>query len=241
MIDLKTWKPAAMAALKAAFGERLLCLGLQGSYLRGEATSDSDIDLLVVLDQVTTDDLDAFHAAMRSLPDGERAVGFTCGRAELAAWPAYELYQFEHGTEVWLGDLHTLQPEYDEDDIRLGARVSVANLYHMVNHTYLTTRDLDETARADVFKSLLKAFFFSLQIVHAVRTGIFAPTKRQLLTELTDEDERTLNSPMRTSGRCFAMPCRTTPSCPSARPTSATMTSRARRSTRFSKHGAPAR
>lgn len=30
MIDLKTWKPAAMAALKAAFGERLLCLGLQG-------------------------------------------------------------------------------------------------------------------------------------------------------------------------------------------------------------------
>lgn len=120
MIDPKTWKPAAMAALKAAFGERLLCLGLQGSYLRGEATADSDIDLLVVLDQVTIDDLDAFHAAMRSLPDGERAVGFTCGR-------------------------------------------------------------------------------------------------------------------------CFAMPCRATPSCPSARPTSATMTSWARRSTRFSKHGAPAR
>lgn len=105
MINLKTWKPAAMAALREAFGERLLCLGLQGSYLRGEATADSDIDLLVVLDQVMFDDLDAFHAAMRSLPDGERAVGFTCGRAELAAWPAYELYQFEHGTEVWLGDL----------------------------------------------------------------------------------------------------------------------------------------
>ncbi|WP_288439399.1 nucleotidyltransferase domain-containing protein [uncultured Bifidobacterium sp.] len=192
MIDLKTWKPATMAALKEAFGERLLCLGLQGSYLRGEATADSDIDLLVALDQVTIDDLDAFHAAMRSLPDGERAIGFTCGRAELAAWPTYELYQFEQGTEVWLGDLHALLPEYGEDDIRLGTRVSVANLYHMVNHTYLTTRDLDETARTDALKALLKAFFFSLQIVHAVRTGVFAPTKRQLLTELTDEDERTL-------------------------------------------------
>ena len=182
MIDLKTWKPAVMTALKAAFGERLLCLGLQGSYLRGEATVDSDIDLLVALDQVTIDDLDAFHAAMRSLPDGERAIGFTCGRAELAAWPTYELYQFEQGTEVWLGDLHPLLPEYDEDDIRLGARVSVANLYHMVNHTYLTTRDLDEAARTDALKALLKAFFFSLQIVRAVRTGVFAPTKRQLLT-----------------------------------------------------------
>ena len=220
MIDLKTWKPAAMAAVKEAFGERLLCLGLQGSYLRGEATADSDIDLLVVLDQVTIDDLDAFHAAMRSLPDGERAVGFTCGRAELAVWPAYELYQFEHGTEVWLGDLHTLLPEYDEDDIRLGARVSVANLYHMVNHTYLTTCDIDETARTDALKALLKAFFFSLH---------------------PPSGSCSRNSPMRTSGRCFAMPCRATPSCPSARPTSATMTSWARRSTRFSKHGAPAR
>lgn len=192
MINLKTWKPAAMAALREAFGERLLCLGLQGSYLRGEATADSDIDLLVVLDRVTIDDLDTFHAAMHSMPDGGRAVGFTCGRAELAAWPAYELYQFEHGTEVWLGDLHALLPEYDGDDIRMGTRISVANLYHMVNHTYLTTRDIDETARTDALKALLKAFFFSLQIVHAVRTGVFVPTKRQLLTELTDEDERTL-------------------------------------------------
>lgn len=166
--------------------------GLQGSYLRGEATADSDIDLLVVLDQVTIDDLDTFHVAMRPLPDGERAVGFTCGRAELAAWPAYELYQFEHGTGVWLGDLHALLPEYDGDDIRLGARVSVANLYHMVNHTYLTTRELDESAQAEALKALLKAFFFSLQIVHAVRTGVFAPTKRKLYAERIEEDERIL-------------------------------------------------
>ena len=104
----------------------------------------------------------------------------------------WAIFTPEHGTEVWLGDLHPLLPEYDEDDIRLGARVSVANLYHMVNHTYLTTCDIDETARTDALKALLKAFFFSLQIVHAVRTGVFVPTKRQLLTELTDEDERTL-------------------------------------------------
>ena len=112
MLDLKTWKPAAMAALKEAFGERLLCLGLQGSYLRGEATADSDIDLLVVLDQVTIDDLDAFHAAMRSLPDGERAVGFTCGRAELAVWPAYELYLLDHGSFLFVVYLETLLPVF---------------------------------------------------------------------------------------------------------------------------------
>ena len=98
MIDLDEWRPLAMAALRETFGERLLCVGLQGSYLRGEARPDSDIDLLVVLDHVELTDLDRFHEAMRAVPEGGKAVGFTCGRDELAAWPAYELAQFEHGT-----------------------------------------------------------------------------------------------------------------------------------------------
>ena len=101
MIDLDEWRPLAMAALRETFGERLLCVGLQGSYLRGEARPDSDIDLLVVLDHVELTDLDRFHEAMRAVPEGGKAVGFTCGRDELAAWPAYELAQFEHGTQVW--------------------------------------------------------------------------------------------------------------------------------------------
>ena len=139
MIDLKTWKPAAMAALKAAFGERLLCLGLQGSYLRGEATADSDIDLLVVLDQMTIDDLDAFHAAMRSLPDGERAVGFTCGRAELAAWPAMSCISSSMGPRSGWAIFTPCYRSMTRMTFRMGTRVSVANLYHMVNHTYLTS------------------------------------------------------------------------------------------------------
>lgn len=91
MIDLDEWRPLAVAALRETFGERLLCVGLQGSYLRGEARPDSDIDLLVVLDHVELTDLDRFHEAMRAVPEGGKAVGFTCGRDELAAWPAYEL------------------------------------------------------------------------------------------------------------------------------------------------------
>ena len=36
--------------LKEAFQDRLLYVGLQGSYLRGEATGHSDIDVMVVID-----------------------------------------------------------------------------------------------------------------------------------------------------------------------------------------------
>ena len=169
MIDLGEWKPLAMAALREAFGERLLCMGLQGSYLRGEVRPDSDIDLLVVLDHVDLTDLDHFHEAMRTVPEGDKAVGFTCGRDELAAWPAY-----------------------GPADVRLGARVSVANLYHMTNHTYLTTRGLSADARLDALRAMLRGFFFSLQIVHAVRAGVFVPTKCELLAALDDSSERML-------------------------------------------------
>lgn len=137
-------------------------------------------------------DLDHFHEAMRTVPEGGKAVGFTCGCDELVAWPAYELAQFEQGTQVWHGDLHALLPAYGPADVRLGARVSVANLYHMTNHTYLTTQELPADARLDALRALLKGFFFSLQIVHAVRTGVFVPTKCELLAVLDDPSERML-------------------------------------------------
>ncbi len=61
-----------MAALQEAFGERLLFAGVQGSYLRGEARPDSDIDLLVVLDHVDLTDLDHFHEAMHNGAGGRQ-------------------------------------------------------------------------------------------------------------------------------------------------------------------------
>jgi predicted nucleotidyltransferase len=42
----------AKARLHAAFGERLVSVKLFGSYARGEATERSDVDVLVVLDEV---------------------------------------------------------------------------------------------------------------------------------------------------------------------------------------------
>ena len=35
---------------KESFGDRLFYVGLQGSYLRGDATENSDIDVMIVLD-----------------------------------------------------------------------------------------------------------------------------------------------------------------------------------------------
>ena len=50
MIDIESYMLRLIEQLKKQFGTRLLYVGLQGSYLRGEANYNSDIDVMVILD-----------------------------------------------------------------------------------------------------------------------------------------------------------------------------------------------
>lgn len=47
--DIEKWLNTVIEKLKETFSKRLLFIGLQGSYNRGEATCESDIDLVVIL------------------------------------------------------------------------------------------------------------------------------------------------------------------------------------------------
>lgn len=58
--DIDIWMKAYLEDLKTLLGSRLLFVGLQGSYCRGEATDSSDIDAAVILDHVTPQDLKAY-------------------------------------------------------------------------------------------------------------------------------------------------------------------------------------
>ena len=48
--------------LRKIFGNRIWFVGLQGSYGRNEATEQSDIDAVVILDKVTLEDIKAYSA-----------------------------------------------------------------------------------------------------------------------------------------------------------------------------------
>ena len=62
--------------LQSSFGERLLYVGLQGSYLRGEATEESDIDIMVIIRNITVNDLDKYKNAILTLDGFEKSCGF---------------------------------------------------------------------------------------------------------------------------------------------------------------------
>ena len=65
MVNIDTWMEGFLSRLKETFGPRLLFLGLQGSYGRGEANEDSDIDVVCVLDRVDLADLDTYRTLVR--------------------------------------------------------------------------------------------------------------------------------------------------------------------------------
>ena len=49
MFDLDKYLADLLMKCRSAFGERLLYMGLQGSWLRGEAHENSDIDVMVMV------------------------------------------------------------------------------------------------------------------------------------------------------------------------------------------------
>ena len=81
---MREWMEKLVRRLQAAFGARLRFVGLQGSRARGEAAPESDIDAVVILDDVALEDLRAYRALLKTMPEREKVCGFFGGAAELA-------------------------------------------------------------------------------------------------------------------------------------------------------------
>ena len=86
MICIDKYIEELTAELKDAFGGRLLYVGLQGSYLRGEANENSDIDIMAIIDNMTAEDLKTYKTALMAVGNYDKSCGFICGREELKSW-----------------------------------------------------------------------------------------------------------------------------------------------------------
>ena len=71
-MEIGNWMDAFAAAVRQAFGARVYCVGLQGSRARGEANEDSDIDVVVILDEWRAEDWQRYEAVLDSLPERDK-------------------------------------------------------------------------------------------------------------------------------------------------------------------------
>ena len=74
--DISAWTDKFLQVLTKNFGERIWFVGLQGSYARGEATETSDIDMVVILDEVSVLDIQKYNAMLDTLFNREQICGF---------------------------------------------------------------------------------------------------------------------------------------------------------------------
>lgn len=86
MIEIKTWIAEFTNKLERTFLGRVWFIGLQGSYGRDEATEASDIDVVVILDELRIDDLKVYRDMLDTLSNRELICGFISGKDELLNW-----------------------------------------------------------------------------------------------------------------------------------------------------------
>jgi len=182
-MDIKKWMNAFLNAVNGTFADRVWFIGLQGSYGRGEATETSDIDVVVILDQLSASDIQAYNAMLDSLPHRELICGFLSGKDELLNWESSDLFQFYYDTTPIKGSLDGLLAVIDEASVGRAIKIGACNIYHGCLHNMLHEKS-DDTLRG-----LYKSASFVVQAIVFRKTGKYLKQQKELL-QVVSSDER---------------------------------------------------
>lgn len=182
MVEISNWMNAFLEALDGLFAERIWFVGLQGSYGRGEATENSDIDVVVILNELTSTDIRAYNAMLDTLPHREKICGFLAGKQELLNWELSDLFQFYHDTKPIRGSLDDLLPLLDKAAVDGAIKIGACNIYHGCVHNMLHEKS------AEILSGLYKSASFVVQAIAFRETGRYVSCQKDLLQVVSAEE-----------------------------------------------------
>ena len=183
MIEIDIWMNKFLQALDESFGERVWFVGLQGSYGRGEATETSDIDIVVILDELTTLDIQTYNTMLNSLSHRELICGFLSGKNDIMNWEASDLFQFYHDTKPIKGSLEQLLLRIDDIAVNRAIKIGVCNIYHGCVHNMLYEKS------EEILKGLYKSASFVIQAICFKQTGNYISRLKDLLEIISTEEQ----------------------------------------------------
>lgn len=175
MVDMTSWMPMFLQALENTFPERVWFVGLQGSYSREEATQTSDIDVVVILDELSAQDIQTYGTMLDRLPHRELICGFLSGKKELLCWDAADLFQFYHDTKPIHGRLNALLTRIDDEAVKRAIKMGACNIYHGCVHNLLHEKS------EQILKELYKSASFVVQAICFLQTGRYIRRQKELL------------------------------------------------------------
>ena len=183
MTDITAWMKNFLQTLDETFANRVWFVGLQGSFARGEATETSDIDIVVILDELSAADIQTYNSMLDTLPCRELVCGFLSGKNELLNWEPSDLFQFCYDTTPILGTLDALFPLLSEDAVKKAIKTGVCNIYHGCVHNMLYEKD------TEILKALYKSASFTVQAIYFLQVGKYIRLQKELLEVVLPEEK----------------------------------------------------
>ena len=183
MINITTWMPKFLQTLNETFANRVWFVGLQGSYGRGEATETSDIDIVVILDELSAMDIQAYNDMLNTLSHRELLCGFLSGKKEIMNWEPSDLFQFCHDTTVIKGSLNEVLNLVDESALNRAIKIGACNIFHGCVHNMLHEKS------EDILRGLYKSASFVVQAIAFKQSGNYVRHQKELL-QVVSSDER---------------------------------------------------
>lgn len=185
MIDIAVWTKNFLKALNETFANRVWFVGLQGSYGRGEATEASDIDVVVILEELSAEDIQTYHNMLDTLSHRDLICGFLSGKDEILNWDPSDLFQFYHDTTPIKGSLDAVLPLLDSEAVERAIKIGACNIYHGCVDNMLHEKS------EDVLRGLYKSACFVVQAVVFRQSGNYIKHQKDLL-RIASPDEQTI-------------------------------------------------
>ena len=183
MIDITAWMSNFLQTLNDTFANRVWFVGLQGSFARGEATETSDIDIVVILDELSAMDIQIYNNMLDTLSHRELICGFLSGKNEIVNWEPSDLFQFYHDTTPIKGSLDELLAAIDETAVNRAIKTGVCNIFHACVHNMLYEKS------EDILRGLYKSASFVVQAIAFKQTGKYIKHQKELLRIVSADEQ----------------------------------------------------
>ena len=182
MIDITNWMSNFLQTLNKIFENRVWFVGLQGSYGRGEATETSDIDVVVILDELSAKDIQIYNDMLDTLPHRKLICGFLSGKNEIMNWESSDLFQFCNDTTPIKGTLDEVFALIDESAINRAIKIGACNIFHGCVHNMLHEKS------EDILRGLYKSASFVVQAIVFKQTGNYIKYQEELLKVVSSDE-----------------------------------------------------
>lgn len=188
MTEIRSWMKSYAEKAQETFAGRIRFIGLQGSYGREEASENSDIDVVLILDRLDAEDLKKYSDMLDTLPQRELVCGFVSGWGEIENWEASDLFQFCHDTIPVIGSLDRLMEKIHREDVQRAVKIGACNIYHMCVHNMVHEKD------AAILRELYKSARFTVQAVLYLQRGRYEKQRSRMIPLLHPQERKIMEN-----------------------------------------------